>query len=155
MPQIEDHWSRRQHRVACDNKLTLWRNMSAQFSANRALLIWLEALTTVNINSAVFCDVTPCGCCKNRRLMLFLVHWFLSPWWWRRYVTLKRRFLQEPHSLRSQKMAFFRALLATCFILVSHVPLSLGSKTVDMIRGQLVPCSFGEGRCPACVLWYT
>jgi hypothetical protein len=32
---------------------------------------------------------------------------FLSPWWWRRYIPLKRRFLQEPHSSTSQKMAFF------------------------------------------------
>jgi hypothetical protein len=31
----------------------------------------------------------------------------LSPWWWRRYVPLKRQFLQEQHSLSSQKMEFF------------------------------------------------
>jgi hypothetical protein len=38
---------------------------------------------------------------------VFLVHWFLSPWWRRRYVTPKRRFLQEPHGVTSQKTQFF------------------------------------------------
>jgi hypothetical protein len=28
---------------------------------------------------------------------------FLSPWWWRRYVLPKRRFLQEPHGVTSLK----------------------------------------------------
>jgi hypothetical protein len=26
---------------------------------------------------------------------------FFSPWWWRRYVPLKRRLLQEPHGVIS------------------------------------------------------
>jgi hypothetical protein len=38
---------------------------------------------------------------------LFLVHRFLSPWWWRPKVPPKRRFLQEPHDVTSQKTAFF------------------------------------------------
>jgi hypothetical protein len=38
---------------------------------------------------------------------MFLVHRFFSPWGWRRYVPPKRRLLQEPHSVTSQKMAFF------------------------------------------------
>jgi hypothetical protein len=37
----------------------------------------------------------------------FLVHRFLSPWWWRRCVPPKRRFLQEPHGVTTQNMAFF------------------------------------------------
>jgi hypothetical protein len=41
------------------------------------------------------------------QLMLFLVHRFLSPWWRRRYVPPKRRFLQEPHGVTSQKTTFF------------------------------------------------
>jgi hypothetical protein len=44
--------------------------------------------------------------------MLFLVHRFLSLWWWRRYVPPKRRFLQEPHGVTSQKTAFFTLRLA-------------------------------------------
>jgi hypothetical protein len=32
---------------------------------------------------------------------------FLSPWWWRRQVSPKRRFLQEPHGVTSQMTAFF------------------------------------------------
>jgi hypothetical protein len=34
-------------------------------------------------------------------------HRLLSPWCWTRYVPPKRRFLQEPHGLTSQKTAFF------------------------------------------------
>jgi hypothetical protein len=40
-------------------------------------------------------------------LTLFLVHWFLSPWWWRHYIPLKRRFLQETHGITFHKTAFF------------------------------------------------
>jgi hypothetical protein len=35
---------------------------------------------------------------RNRHMLtLFLVHRFVWPWWWRRYVPPKRRCLQEPH----------------------------------------------------------
>jgi hypothetical protein len=40
-------------------------------------------------------------------LMLLLVHRFLSPWWRRCWVPPKRRFLQEPHGVTSQKTPFF------------------------------------------------
>jgi hypothetical protein len=42
---------------------------------------------------------------------LFLVHRFLSPWWRRRQVPPKRRFLQEPHGVTTQKTPFFRLTL--------------------------------------------
>jgi hypothetical protein len=42
--------------------------------------------------------------------VLFLVHRFLSFWWWRRYVSLKLRFLQEPRCVTSQKTPFFHIL---------------------------------------------
>jgi hypothetical protein len=45
------------------------------------------------------------GC--QLQLVLFLVHRFLSLWWRRRYVLPKRRFLQEPHGVISQKTPFF------------------------------------------------
>jgi hypothetical protein len=85
--------------------------------------------------NAVYWDVTPCGCCNNRRfgemcrlynlgdkkrrarnnvskflrsmirlrvtLNVVLARWFLSPWWWRRYVSPKSRFLQELHCVIS------------------------------------------------------
>jgi hypothetical protein len=38
--------------------------------------------------------------------VLFLVHRFLSPWWRRRQVPPKRRFLQEPHGVTTQKTPF-------------------------------------------------
>jgi hypothetical protein len=60
-------------------------------------LVRLEVFTAVTMKNGVFCDVTPCGSCKNRRLgrnikysfaacvsfelqlALFLFHRFLSP----------------------------------------------------------------------------
>jgi hypothetical protein len=42
---------------------------------------------------------------------LFLAHRFLSPWWRRRQVPPKRRFLQEPHGVTTQKTPFFRLLI--------------------------------------------
>jgi hypothetical protein len=39
--------------------------------------------------------------------VLFLVHRFLSPWWRRCQVPSKRRFLQEPHGVTTQKTPFF------------------------------------------------
>jgi hypothetical protein len=36
---------------------------------------------------------------------------FLSPWWSIHYIPPKRRFLYEPHSVTSQKTAFFILLL--------------------------------------------
>jgi hypothetical protein len=40
-------------------------------------------------------------------LTLFPAHRLLSSWWWRPYVLPKRRFLQEPHGVTSQKTPFF------------------------------------------------
>jgi hypothetical protein len=58
---------------------------------------------------------------SNWRLTLFLVHWFLSPWCWRRYVPPKRRFLQEPHDVTFQKTAFFRQNLISLSLLSESV----------------------------------
>jgi hypothetical protein len=44
--------------------------------------------------------------------VLFLVHRFLSPWWRRRQVPPKRRFLQEPHGVTSQKTPLFQFCLS-------------------------------------------
>jgi hypothetical protein len=37
----------------------------------------------------------------------FIARRFLSSWWWKQYVPLNRRFLQQPHGVTSQKSAFF------------------------------------------------
>jgi hypothetical protein len=42
---------------------------------------------------------------------------FLSPWWRRRYFPPKRRFLQEPHGVTSQKTPFF--MWGKCFLVLS------------------------------------
>jgi hypothetical protein len=60
--------------------------------------------------------------------VLFLVHRFLSPWWRRRQVPPKRRFLQEPHGVTTQRTPFFNSCIywqtnerpnGKCFTLVS------------------------------------
>jgi hypothetical protein len=86
-----------------------------------------EVLTPVSMKNAVVWDVKPCGLHhqgdKNRRArnnvssvfrllvtaIVLLPCRFLSTWWWRRYVPKKRRFLQEPHGVTSQKTPFFIA----------------------------------------------
>jgi hypothetical protein len=55
------------------------------------------------------------------RLTLFLVHWFSSHWWWRRYIPPKRRFLQEPHGVTSQKTVFFVVTVVKTSNLTWHV----------------------------------
>jgi hypothetical protein len=51
---------------------------------------------------------------------LFLVHRFLSPWWRRRQVPPKRRFLQEPHGVTTQKTPFFE-ILYDCILRYSEI----------------------------------
>jgi hypothetical protein len=38
---------------------------------------------------------------------MFLVHRFLSPWWWRCLIPPKLRFLQRPHGVTSRMTPFF------------------------------------------------
>jgi hypothetical protein len=62
---------------------------------------WIpETILSLNysiiMKNGVFWDVTP-----------FLVHRFLSPWWWRSYVPPRRRFLQGLHGVTAQKTPFF------------------------------------------------
>jgi hypothetical protein len=56
-------------------------------------VVRFEVFTAVTMKSGVFWDFTLCGSCKNQRFaacvgcqlrLTFLVHRFLSPWWWRR-----------------------------------------------------------------------
>jgi hypothetical protein len=74
----------------------------------------------MEVKNAVFWDMTQRGSCKNRRfggtslhlasvvtanvvpssLIIFTLRWG-------RHVLPKPRFLQEPHGVKSQKMAFF------------------------------------------------
>jgi lambda repressor-like predicted transcriptional regulator len=91
----------------------------------------------VTLKNAVFRNVTPCGSCKNWHLggniatiirmtrigelgtMLAAVsnqstlrrntiaRRFLSPWRWKQYIPPKRRFLQDPRGVTSQKTALF------------------------------------------------
>jgi hypothetical protein len=69
---------------------------------------------------------------------MFLFHWFLSPRWWRRYFTPKRRFWQKPHGVSFQKKTFLEhfkfqklyfaksdwSLYPSLFLLPDTVPVS-------------------------------
>jgi hypothetical protein len=76
----------------------------------RVALVW----TDVSEEVSAFITVTRIGdlgttlaVTSNRRTLRRNIPRFLSPWWWRRYVPPKRRLLQEPHGLTSQKTPFF------------------------------------------------
>jgi hypothetical protein len=62
-------------------------------------------------------------------LTLFLAHWFVSPWWWRLYVPLKRRFLQESYCVTFQKRAFFIVQKDLCTEWHIYSETSCGSNT--------------------------
>jgi hypothetical protein len=63
---------------------------------SQLMLCKIWGFTAVTMKNAVFWDVTSCGSCKNVRIG-----------WWRRYVPPKRRFIQAPRDVTSQKMEFF------------------------------------------------
>jgi hypothetical protein len=71
--------------------------------------------TSPSLRNVVVWDVTPCGCCLNRRFGgSYHIHYqgkensspILSTLTIRRNVTPKRRFLQDPYGVTSQKTAF-------------------------------------------------
>jgi hypothetical protein len=60
-----------------------------------------------------------CMLWRNCQLLLtFLVHRFVSPWWWRCWVSPKRWFLQDPHGITFQKTPFFivSIVVLMCFL---------------------------------------
>jgi hypothetical protein len=66
--------------------------------------------------------------------VFFLVHRFLSPWWRRRQVPPKRRFLQEPHGVTTQKTPFFRAnAVPSSPILVTLMKEALSSSETSVL----------------------
>jgi hypothetical protein len=77
---------------------------------------------------------------------------FLSRWWWRWYIPPKRRILQEPHGVTSQKTAFFviRSYLQDRYhrVLVnsdSNITLNGNLLLLESFRDQfLVPCFFSS-----------
>jgi hypothetical protein len=52
---------------------------------------------------------------------MFLARWFLSPWWWRQYIPLKHRFIQEARGKTSLKMAFFIVTSVKTSNLTCHI----------------------------------
>jgi hypothetical protein len=77
----------------------------------------IEVFTEVTMKNAIFWDVTPRGSLRRFLVTTFPVNRFLSLWWWRRYVPPKRRFLQEPYGVTSQKMTLFKRQ-GVCFLSV-------------------------------------
>jgi hypothetical protein len=81
------------------------------------------------------------------QLAFFLVHRFLSPWWRRRWVPPKRRFLQEPHGVISQQTSFFIAIkLIDCVKDVTWLSYALSQAYSWMSTSSLhwLGCSGGE-----------
>jgi hypothetical protein len=66
--------------------------------------------------------------------VLFLVQRFLSPWWRRRQVPPKRRFLQEPHDGTSQKRPFFNNSNAQCISCVLEDIISASGNLISKSR---------------------
>jgi hypothetical protein len=82
----------------------LWRKPSSE-------MLRRVALVRTDV-SEEFCVSIIRVCLRSVRLLLirltlFLVHRFLSPWWWMRYVPPKSLFLQEQHGVTSQRTSFF------------------------------------------------
>jgi hypothetical protein len=93
-----------------------------------------EVFTVVIMKNAVFWDVVLYGSCKNRCFggTYHLHHKgnknclacrFLSSWWWKRYIPPKRRFLQEPHCVTSQKTTFFKPI--QIHLIIAHTYYSI------------------------------
>jgi hypothetical protein len=98
--------------LECDPEC-IFLNYSTLLATAHNILIYNKTLFKHNkyLEQCHFWDVTyyffaACVGCYLR-IKLFLVHRFLSPWWWRGYVPPKRRFLEERHDATSQKIAFF------------------------------------------------
>jgi hypothetical protein len=70
--------------------------------------------------------------------VLFVVHRLLSPWWRRRQIPPKRRFLQEPHGVTTQKTQFF--ILHSLFLL-------------HAVLGDIGPSKESAGHCPIFKIW--
>jgi hypothetical protein len=114
------------------------------------------------MKNAIFWNVMPCSSCKKSdvlevritsifrekgisELETTLPHWFFSPWRWRRYVPPKRRFLQELHSVTSQKTAFLnfynrwftegniQIILISCYEIVLHYIYNVKNQNVTHI----------------------
>jgi hypothetical protein len=87
---------------------------------NNQYIVRFEVFTTVNMKNAVFLDVTPCGSCENRRLRNVSPpsSYWKEPWWWRRYVTSKRRVLREPHGVTCQKRALISQYIIIIYIII-------------------------------------
>jgi hypothetical protein len=66
------------------------------------------------------------------------------PWWWRHYLPLKHRFLEEPHGICSQKTAFFTVttikpkILHTCFLFSIYISLEHGAELYEGILIYIV-----------------
>jgi hypothetical protein len=65
-------------------------------------------------------------------------HRFLSPWWRRRYVPLKFRFLKEPHGVTSQKTPFFIVTAVETSILHWGALVIHQATAVNKIMSQLL-----------------
>jgi hypothetical protein len=113
------------------NHMTVWR-MASSGMLRSACLVGTDVsedrsaslIRVTRIGEEIACV----GC--SLQLALFLSRRFLSPWWRRRYVPPKRRFLQGPHGVTSQKTPFFIVTAQKTSNLRRHYPAGLCSGDV-------------------------
>jgi hypothetical protein len=92
------------------------------------------ALVRINVaeeHSACIIRVT-----RISKLTLLIARQFLSAWWWRRYILLKRRFLEEPYGITSQKTAFFMNWLSLSCVAIRTDGVEPKVFTVRQLRGS-------------------
>jgi hypothetical protein len=93
-------------------------------------------------NLAVTRNEARCEEISSQRVSLrltakFLVLRFLSPWWWKRYVPPKRRFLQDPHGVTSQKTQFFIVTAVNTSNLTSQLLIQSCRRNSQVLFGKL------------------
>jgi hypothetical protein len=74
-------------------------------------VVRFEVFTAVTMKNGVFWVVTPYGSCKNRRP--------------------KRRFLQEPHGVTTQKTPFFKENVAFTYDLADFIAFNLINRFIS------------------------
>jgi hypothetical protein len=73
-----------------------------------------------------------------------LVHRFLSPCWRRHYFPPKRRFLQEPYGVTSQKTPFFIATAVKTSNLINVISVVTLCRKLQLLPSQRIFCQKGR-----------
>jgi hypothetical protein len=109
---------------AMESRFVLWPfNKPTPLPATSSPLCIHTLVFYANASNLTYYFFAACVGCQLL-LTLFLAHRSLSPWWWRRYDPPKRRLLQEPRGVTSQK---------TPFLLVMQFVASIPTQTISFL----------------------